>query len=118
MDDTGWKKPEVSFQDGLPTGVIQPSTGMEVNPCFTCRSFEKDNKKLLQHLHSKGLKPNAQGLYETPIAKDVKGRRSMQIDPRNFGYCRRNCYVTDMRATCADFTAVVTRSELQSKIEG
>jgi len=116
IEDTGWRKPDLSIQDGLPTGTIQTATGMEQRPCFMCRSFEKDNKRLLQHLNAKGLKPNAEGCYETPIVQDFQGRRSMKIDPRNFGYCRKGNYVTDMRASCADFQLVTTRSELQSKI--
>lgn len=115
--DTGWQRPDVSIQGGVPTGTILPSTGIESKPCFMCRSFDKDNKKLMRHLDSKGLKADENGLYETPIARDFHGRRSMKIDPRNFGYCRRNDYVTDMRATCPDFDLTANRSDLQLKVK-
>jgi hypothetical protein len=116
IDDTGWKSPIVTAQDGLPTGTIQTASGLERQPCFLCRSFEKDNRKLIQHFQAHGLTADENGCYETPIAKEVRGRRSLKIDPRDYGFCRRHGYVTGMNATCPDFKLTESRSELQAKI--
>jgi hypothetical protein len=116
-DDTGWRKPDlVQTPTGNAKGIVTPTTGLEEKPCFTCRSWEKDTQKLTQFLRSKGLQPDADGKYETPIVRDFNGRRSLKIDPRDFGYCRRQCMPTHMQASCADWNAVRTRSELQGKI--
>lgn len=116
IDDTGWKKPVMSIQDGLPTGTITTATGLEQKPCFMCKSFEKDNRRLIQHLNARGLVADESGCYETPIARDINGRRSIKIDPRDFGYCRKNCYVTSMKATCPDFQLVQFREDMIPKI--
>lgn len=116
-DDTGWKKPDIiQAPDGNSKGVIVPATGLESRPCFTCRSWEKDARKLTQFFRAKGLRADAEGYYETPIVRDFKGRRSLRIHPRDFGYCRRQCMPTHMNATCPDWDATTTRSELQGKI--
>lgn len=116
-DDTGWRKPDmIQTPEGNATGIVTPSTGLEERPCFTCRSWEKDARKLTQFLTSKGLQPDFEGYYETPVARDFHGRKSLRIHPRDFGFCRRQCMPTHMQATCEDWDTVRTRSELQGKI--
>lgn len=116
IEDTGWKKPTIVTEGGETKGVIQPATGLEKNPCMLCRSFEKDTRKLIQHWVARGLKPDAEGYYVTPIVQDFDNRTSMRVHPDDYGYCRRNCYTTHMRTTCADFVATATRDELALKL--
>lgn len=116
-NDTGWQLPKIMQDAGEVKGLIQPATGMEEKPCFTCRSWDKDTRKLMQFLNSRGLKADADGNYETPIVNDFKdGRRSIKVNPRDWGYCRNGCMPTHMNATCDVWVPVVSRSELQGKI--
>jgi len=118
IDDTGWKQPTVvQTPDGGAKGVVQPATGLEIKPCFTCKSWEKDNRKLVQFLVSRGLKSNAEGYFETPIAKDFAGRRSMRIHPRDYGFCRRHCYPAAMNATCDDWQPTLLANDLALKVK-
>ena len=93
------------------------ATGQEENPCFLCRSFEKSDRRLREYFSSRGLTPLPDGSYETPIAKDFKGRKSLKIHPQNFGWCRRDAIAVDIMATCANFQQVRTASEMESRIK-
>jgi hypothetical protein len=114
---TGWQKPQLVTDAEGPKGVIQTSSGLESKPCMLCKSFAKDTRKLVQHFEARGLVPDTDGFYETPIAKSVKGRTSMRVHPRDYGFCNRNCYVTHMNGTCEDFAVTQTREELALKIK-
>jgi ribulose kinase len=83
-----------------PVGHIQSVTGLEAKPCFTCRHYNNDRRKLLQFLNARGLKPDENGFYETPIVGDFAGRRSLKLDPRSFGFCLDQTMPTHMNATC------------------
>jgi hypothetical protein len=100
------------------SGKIDLASGMEPRPCLHCVSFEKDEPKLIRHLlrHCK-LAPDENGVFTTPIAKDFPGRRSMQIDPKSHGWCRRDTIVVDMLATCSNWKGVRTISEFASRIK-
>jgi hypothetical protein len=116
-EDTGWKVPQiVQTEKGEIAGLIQPATGIEAKPCFTCRSWEKDTRKLMQHFTSHGLTPDAEGYYETPIAKEINGRKSLRIHPRDNGFCNKQCCVSHMNATCPDWTPTRFASELALKV--
>jgi len=82
-----------------------------------CRSFEKSDRRLIEYFQSRGLTPMPDGSYETPIAKDFPGRKSLRIHPQNFGFCRRFSHPVDILATCPDFTQVRTASEMESRIK-
>jgi hypothetical protein len=116
---TCWQPVRIVGGDGdrEAAGRIEMATGTEVNPCMICRSFEKDNRRLIQHFKAKGLTAAADGSFETPIAKDFAGRKSLKIFPDAWGFCRRNSYPVDMLATCPDFQQVRTNSELESRIK-
>ena len=116
VEDTGWRQPDIVTKDGETKGVIVPATGLEANPCMMCRSFAKDTRRLIQHFQSHGLKPDAEGFYETPIAKEIQGRKSLRMHPRDFGYCNRQGCATHMNATCVDFKATATREEMALKL--
>jgi hypothetical protein len=102
--------------DGQVKGLVQIAQGEQPKPCYLCRSFEKDNKKLVQHLLAHGLKPDEEGRFETPLAKEVQGRRSLKIDPKDYGYCRKSCMPTGMTATCEYWVLTQFREEMARKI--
>jgi len=116
VEDTGWQRPTLVNTPEGPKGIIVPATGLETNPCNLCRSFESDDRKLRQYWKSHGLTPDAEGYYVTPIAKEIAGRKSMRVHPRDYGYCRRFGYTTGRNATCEDFAVTQTRAELALKI--
>lgn len=116
IEDTGWKKPELVVTEDGPAGRIVPASGLVSKPCMMCRSFEKDEQRLRQHFKARGLKPDRDGFYETPIAQEIKGRKSLRMHPRDFGWCRREGSVVHMNATCELFLETNTRSELAAKL--
>jgi hypothetical protein len=102
ISDTGWQQAGHIIETPTgPAGQIIPATGHEDRPCFTCRSWDKDERKLRQFLAAQGMEPDAEGRYEMRLLHDFKdGRKSMKIDPRDFGYCRKLTMPTHMNATC------------------
>lgn len=115
--DTGWQKPKIVTDAEGTKGIIQTSSGLETKPCMLCKSFAKDTRKLIQHFESHGLKADTDGFFETPLAKEVKGRTSLRIHPRDYGFCNRHCYTTHMNGTCGDFDITQTRAELALKLQ-
>jgi len=115
---TCWQPVLVTGGDGdrAAAGTVEMATGFEERPCVMCVSFEKDNTKLIRHLIARGLKMEPDGSFVTPIAQDIPGRKSLRIDPRSFGYCRRATMPVDMLASCEDWAPVRTREQLLSKI--
>lgn len=99
------------------TGKIEMATGIEQRPCVTCRSFVHDRDKLIRHLLRRGLTPDEDGIFQTPIAKDISGRKSLRLDPRTHGFCQKQTIVVDFLATCPDYRQVRTASELESRIK-
>lgn len=124
-DDTGWKP--IHTSGGIidtrhdevvgAEGVVEMATTAEPHPCMLCRAFEKDERRLVNHLIASGLRPEPDGTFETPIAKDFKGRNSLKIHPASWGFCRKHTHPVDMMATCPDFQVVRTASELASRIK-
>lgn len=103
--------------DRAAAGEIELATGLEPRPCLYCTAFERDVAKLRNHLLARGLTPDAAGCFDTPIAKDFVGRKSMKIDPRSYGFCRRQQIPVDMLATCDEWTPVQTSTEFESRIK-
>lgn len=101
--------------DGQTKGIIQIAKGQQPKPCYMCRSFEQDNTKLIQHFLARGLQPDENGCFEQPIP-DIKDRKSLKIHPDDYGYCRRDCIVVGMDATCENWKLTQSRSELAGKI--
>lgn len=117
-DDTGWRKAQLVTDSEGPKGLISMPTEMQQKPCFMCRSFENDNTKLVQHLLAKGLERNAEGKYITPIVQDFDGRKSLEIDPLDYGWCRGDGIVTAMAATCASWAMTEKREDMIAKLKG
>ena len=118
IGDTGWQSIKPVSGDGENTarGEIELVRGNEPHPCMMCRSWEKDTPKLVQHLKAHGLEQMPDGTFQTPIAKDIPGRKSLVIDPNSWGFCRLECRPTDMLATCENFVQVRLNHELASRI--
>lgn len=98
------------------TGQIEMAHGLEQHPCLMCVSFEKDTNRLIRHLIRHKLTPQPDGTFVTPIAKDFPGRKSLRIDPRSYGWCRRDTIVVDMLATCPAWRLTMSKSDLASRI--
>ena len=115
---TCWTRIKLAGGDGdrAAAGTVEMASGFEERPCVMCRSFLKDNARLIQHLLARGLKMEPDGSFVTPIAQDIPGRKSLRIDPRSFGYCNKQTMPVDMLASCEDWAPVRTREELMSRI--
>lgn len=125
ITDTGWKPitPTDSTVDNKTEEVVGAGgrvamvTGGEEKPCCMCTKWDHvDTNRIVRHLLSKGLKPREDGKFETPIAKDYKGRKSLVLDPVNFGYCRKDTVITESLATCPAWTPTRTVSEFQQRM--
>lgn len=116
---TCWQPVLLTGGDGdrAAKGAIEMAAGTEARPCCMCRSWEGgEPEKLTRYLLAKGLKPNAAGKFETPIAKDFKGRKSLEIDPKSYGYCRRDGIPTDMLATCENWKPTITEADFKRRM--
>ena len=114
-----WQNIHVTGGDGtsLATGQIQMATGVEVRPCMACRSFEAvETKRMVQHLMAQKLEVQPDGKFKTPIAKDIPGRVSLALDPRDYGFCKRDTTVVDLQATCENWRPTKLLVDLQNKL--
>lgn len=97
LTDTGWQQPTIVGGKA----ILANPTGTEEKPCFTCKSWEKDERKLIEFLVSRGMKAKPNGCYDMAvIAGDLPDRKQIEIDPKDFGFCRQLCMPTHMMATC------------------
>jgi hypothetical protein len=117
--DTGWKPIIVDGGDGSNSaaGHIEMATGREFRPCIMCKSFEKDENRLVQHLIARGLKPQADGSFISPIAVDMRDGDPMRIYPKKSGYCRREGSVPEDTATCEKWAPVLLVDDLRRRIK-
>ena|SRR3990167_2578349 len=118
--DTGWQ-PVTSIvgSEDAAKGKVQMATGLELKPCFTCRSFEDPGlDKMVQHLGAHGLELQTDGTFKTPIAKEIPGRQSLTLDPKDFGFCRLEVHPVDRLATCPSYVAVKRLSDFQRARRG
>ncbi len=107
-------------------GLVDLATTIEREPCYACKSWEQDERKLAQHMRSKGLKILPDGTLETPISKDFKGRSGLLMIPgangkkeaariQDFGWCRREARPTQYDATCPAFNQVKRREDMRAQ---
>ena len=118
--DTGWQ-PVTSIigNEEAAKGDVQMATGLETKPCFTCRSFEDPGlERMLQHLAAKGLELQPDGTFKTPIVRDIPGRKSLTLDPKDFGFCRLEVHPVDRLATCGSYVAVKRLADFQRARRG
>lgn len=118
-EDSGWCGTKNVIADGtqVVADIEMPHTA-EQRPCYACRSWEKDRKRLIEYLLAQGLVAQPDGKFVTPIAKDIPGRKSLILDPKSFGWCRRDCRVTEMEATCSDWELVAKVEDMMSRVVG
>jgi hypothetical protein len=118
VDDTGWQQiiPTAGDGDRAAAGRVEMVRGSEVRPCLMCKSWERDERRLIQHLMALGLEVQPDGRFKTPIAKDIPGRKSLILDPKKTGFCRYEGTVTEDLATCQNWTPVRFASELKSRL--
>lgn len=99
-------------------GVIEMATGKETQPCMMCRKWEAvDTTRVVEHFLAKGLEMQPDGTFKTPIARDFKDRKSLILDPRNFGFCRRDLMPTDALATCNSWIPTKHLSDFQQRMK-
>lgn len=105
--DTGWKPIIANSGDGDVNagGRIALDKGNEQRPCYTCKSFDPPNKRVVEHVLSKGITISPEGVLDTKINKDFKGRRPPPLNIKDLGFCRRDGIVTDLLATCPAWRA-------------
>jgi hypothetical protein len=116
---TCWQSIKLAGGDGdrTATGDIEMATGLETRPCATCRHWDGvDKQRIVRHFMSRGLEPQSDGTFKTPIAKDFPGRRSLVLDPRNFGYCRKDTICTDALATCEKWQPTQNLADFQRRM--
>ncbi len=118
--DTGWQRPVIDSGDGETSakGHIELAKAHEFKPCMGCKSWEKDTKRLVQHLIARKLKPQPDGTFVSPIAVDMKDKKPLRIDPASFGFCRREGSVTDMLATCEKWQPTLLIEDMRKKLRG
>lgn len=117
-DDTGWKAPEIITTPNGAAGVVQMNTATEATPCYLCKNWHKDTRKLMQHIRSKGLVPDSNGIYTMPTP-DLPDRKSIQVDPKDWGFCLKQAIATHMNAgmQCEDWSLRETREDLKGLIK-
>ncbi len=116
---TCWQKPIITGGDGetVANSRIQLASGTEQRPCMLCRSFENPGQnRVAEYCLARGLKVREDGTFDTPIAKDFPGRKSLVLDPANYGFCRKDTILTDRLATCARWRMTKFVTELQQKL--
>jgi hypothetical protein len=127
VTDTGWRsiipKAEVvdtkTGKDLGAYGEIEAVTGLESRPCCMCKSFDAvDPNRLIRHILSKGLRPRADGKFESPIKDDFKGqaRANMTLDPKGSGMCTRDVIIVEGLATCENWSPTRTMAEFQARM--
>lgn len=118
-------------------GLVQPTTVSETKPCYLCRSFERpDLAKIIQHMISRGCVLLPDGQIQSSRPRRCRGcggtvdpreaqknvcpscgsanleGKPLVLDPRNYGFCRRDLLATEMEATCPSWVQKRTRSEM------
>lgn len=116
---TCWQSIRIVGGDGdqTATGLIDLATGKETQPCLMCRKWENvATARVVEYFLARGLEAQPDGKFKTPIVKDYPGRKSLVLDPKNFGFCRRDLIPTDAQATCDGWVPTKHLSEFQDRM--
>ncbi len=109
-------------------GVVDLVKVHEREPCYACKSWEQNERKLAQHFRAHGMIIDPDGTIRTPLAKDSKngGGALMVPDVENggtrpvkiqlMGWCRRDCRPTEIEGHCQAFNQVRRREEMTSRL--
>ncbi len=117
--DSGWKPIKViegGGSDGV-KGLVQPVTGIQTKPCNMCRSWEKNDRRIRELVHSKkniALLPD--GTMKHKIDLDVPDRQTQTFNINDFGWCRYWGQLAQQLASCEMWTATRTVSDLMRKL--
>ena len=109
-------------------GVVDLVKAHEKEPCFQCKSWEQNERKLAQHFRAHSMIIDPDGTIRTPLAKDSKngggalmvpdvdngGTRPVKI--QEMGWCRRECRPTEFEGHCQDFNLVKHREEMTNRL--
>jgi hypothetical protein len=117
-ENDGWKPitPITGDGDRSASGKVETVMAHETRPCCMCRSWEKDEHRLIEHFIAHGLKIKDDGTFITPIALDFPGRKSLVLNPKKMGFCRLETRPTDDLATCERWSPVTRVSDLSRRI--
>lgn len=119
VDDTGWKPINIKGGDGdrNAKGNIEMISAAETRPCVMCRSWERQENKVIEYFIAHKLEAQPDGTFKSPIRKDFKNTRAnLSLDPKKFGWCRYDAICTEDLSTCEKWTPVRTASELSDRI--
>jgi len=83
-----------------------------------CRKWENvETRRVVEYfIYSRKLEQLPDGRFTTPIAKDYPGRKPMILDPKNYGFCRRDMIPTEAMATCEAWVPTKRLTELQDRM--
>ncbi len=116
---TCWQAIKIVGGDGdeSAAGLIELATGKETQPCLMCRKWENvETKRVVEYFIQRGLEALPNGCFKTPIVKDYPGRKSLVLDPKNYGFCRRDLIPTDAQATCEGWVPTKRLSDFQDRM--
>ena len=117
INDTGWKPIEsiVGDETGV-GGRVQPVTGLETQPCSMCRSWEKNDKKLKQHIASKkDIEVLPDGTFRHLVDQDVPDRETKTYNIRDFGFCRFHGIPSQILHSCENWVPTKSIADFQRK---
>ena len=116
ITDTGWRPSTPVVEKGQLLGQIQQVTGLEQSPCCLCRSYEKNDKKLRQHIASKkNIEVLPDGTFRHIIDRDVPDRNTKTFNIRDFGYCRLYGMPTQQLHSCEKWTPTRSVADFRRK---
>lgn len=82
-----------------------------------CRRWmHAGSDKVIEHLLARGLEAQPDGKFKTPIAKDIPGRKSLVLDPKNYGFCDRDQILTESLATCPNWVPTKRLTDFQRRM--
>jgi hypothetical protein len=96
-------------------GKVAMQKALEQRPCYLCRSWEKDERRLVRHIRSAKLTLMPDGSFESPAQKDRDGK-PMKLHVDRCGYCKRDGIVTEDEATCLQWTQVSRREDMRARL--
>lgn len=116
--DTGWKAPEIITTPQGAAGVVKMDTATEATPCYLCKNWHKDTRKLMQYIQAHGLTPDANGIYTLRLP-DFPERQSIQVDPKDWGFCLTLAMPThmDAGAQCPHWRLREVREDMKGLIK-
>jgi hypothetical protein len=112
-DEPGWQTPKIV--DGM--GIISMPSATEAKPCYLCKSWDKDVRKLVEYVTAHGMVVGLDGCYVfAAISAEFPARQQFKIDPTHTGFCRNLCVLSLDEATCEHWKQRETREDMRGLI--